>query len=303
MGFVKVVKNKPYFKRFQVKYKRRREGKTDYRARRKLVTQDKNKYNARKFRLVVRFTNKDIIAQIIYSEIVGDKVLRAAYAHELPRYGLEVGLTNYAAAYCVGLLLARRHLKALNMDETYKGQETPNGEFYNVIESVGDDAQRNPFKAILDVGLVATTTGARVFAALKGAVDGGLNVPHKVNRFAGYNAETSAFDAAVLRKYIFGGHVKEYFEHLSEKNPDKLKVQFGKYISKGIGADDIEGLYTKVHAAIRANPEFVKKPKKQLTPEERKKAQKKTRLSHAQRKDKIRQKKASHAKKQAASDE
>ena len=32
----------------------------------------------------------------------------AAYAHELPRYGVKVGLTNYAAAYCTGLLLARR---------------------------------------------------------------------------------------------------------------------------------------------------------------------------------------------------
>ena len=34
--------------------------------------------------------------------------MTAAYAHELPRYGVKVGLTNYAAAYCTGLLLARR---------------------------------------------------------------------------------------------------------------------------------------------------------------------------------------------------
>ena len=32
----------------------------------------------------------------------------AAYSHELPHYGVKVGLTNYAAAYCTGLLLARR---------------------------------------------------------------------------------------------------------------------------------------------------------------------------------------------------
>lgn len=32
----------------------------------------------------------------------------AAYSHELPKYGICVGLTNYAAAYCTGLLLARR---------------------------------------------------------------------------------------------------------------------------------------------------------------------------------------------------
>ncbi len=46
--------------------------------------------------------------QIVYARIEGDKVLNAAYAHELPRYGVKVGLTNYAASYCTGLLLARR---------------------------------------------------------------------------------------------------------------------------------------------------------------------------------------------------
>ena len=49
------------YSRFQTKYKRRRQGKTDYYARKRLVTQAKNKYNAPKYRLVVRFTNRDII--------------------------------------------------------------------------------------------------------------------------------------------------------------------------------------------------------------------------------------------------
>jgi len=295
MGFIKIVKNKPYFKRFQVKYKRRREGKTDYRARRRLVAQDKNKYNARKFRLVVRFTNKDIIAQIVFSEISGDKVMRCAYAHELPRYGLDIGLTNYAAAYCVGLLVARRHLKALNMDELYKGKLTVDGEQYNVITEEIEEDQRNPFKAILDVGLVATTTGARVFAAMKGAVDGGLNVPHKVNRLAGYDSESKSFKADILRKYIFGGHVADYMRLLSEDNEAKYKKQFARYIAKGLNADSLEGLYTKVHAAIRANPDFVKAVPKEGSAEDKKKYKKKQRLSYAQRKDKIRQKKAHHA--------
>ncbi|XP_028108769.1 60S ribosomal protein L5-like isoform X1 [Camellia sinensis] len=48
-------------------------------------------------------------------------VLASAYAHELPRYGLEVGLTNYAAAYCTGLLLACRVLKILEMEDEYEG--------------------------------------------------------------------------------------------------------------------------------------------------------------------------------------
>jgi hypothetical protein len=77
-------------RRYQVKYKRRREGKTDYYARKRLTTQAKNKYNAPKYRLVVRFTNRDIVAQIVTSEIGGDKVFMAAYAHELKPYGITV---------------------------------------------------------------------------------------------------------------------------------------------------------------------------------------------------------------------
>ena len=58
MGHVKVLKTAAYHKRYQVKYRRRREGKTDYQARKRLVVQDKNKYNSPKYRLVVRCTNK-----------------------------------------------------------------------------------------------------------------------------------------------------------------------------------------------------------------------------------------------------
>lgn len=74
MGFIKVVKNKAYFKRYQVKFRRRREGKTDYFARKRLVVQNKNKYNTPKYRLVARFTNTDIITQVTYATIEGDKV-------------------------------------------------------------------------------------------------------------------------------------------------------------------------------------------------------------------------------------
>ena len=68
----------------------------DY-ARKRLVTQAKNKYNAPKYRLVVRFTNKDIVVQIVYARLQGDFVLAAARSKELPRYGINHGLTNWAA--------------------------------------------------------------------------------------------------------------------------------------------------------------------------------------------------------------
>jgi large subunit ribosomal protein L5e len=70
--------------------------------------QAKNKYNTPKYRMVVRLSNKDICCQILYARLEGDRVVAAAYSHELPNYGVPVGLTNYAAAYCTGLLLARR---------------------------------------------------------------------------------------------------------------------------------------------------------------------------------------------------
>lgn len=66
------------------------QGKTDYRARLRLTTQDKNKYNTHKYRLVVRFSNKDITCQVVYAAIAGDVVVAAAYAHELPNFGLKV---------------------------------------------------------------------------------------------------------------------------------------------------------------------------------------------------------------------
>ena len=105
MPFQKVVKNKAYFKRYQTKYRRRREGKTDYRQRLRLVIQDKRKYNSPKYRLVVRFTNRDCICQIVYSRIDGDHVMAAAYSHELPRYGIKLGLTNYAAGLSLSSFL------------------------------------------------------------------------------------------------------------------------------------------------------------------------------------------------------
>uniref|UniRef100_A0A8C4V7R8 Ribosomal protein L5 n=1 Tax=Falco tinnunculus TaxID=100819 RepID=A0A8C4V7R8_FALTI len=176
MGFVKVVKNKAYFKRYQVKFRRRREGKTDYYARKRLVIQDKNKYNTPKYRMIVRVTNRDIICQIAYARIEGDMIVCAAYAHELPKYGVKVGLTNYAAAYCTGLLLARRLLNKFGLDKIYEGQVEVTGDEYNV-ESV--DGKPGAFTCYLDAGLARTTTGNKVFGALKGAVDGGLSIPHR----------------------------------------------------------------------------------------------------------------------------
>jgi large subunit ribosomal protein L5e len=259
MGFVKVVKNKAYFKRFQVKFKRRREGRTDYYARKRLIVQDKNKYNTPKYRLIVRFSNKDITCQIAYARLEGDVVVCAAYSHELPRYGLKVGLTNYSAAYCTGLLLARRLLKKLGLDSIYEGNTDINGEYYCVE---GVEGQAKPFHAVLDIGLYRTTTGARVFGALKGAVDGGLDIPHSEKRFPGFDSESKELNAEVHRKHILGLHVAEYMRALLEEDETAFKRQFSRFIREGISADSVEGIYKKTHSAIRSNPEPAKKTAK-----------------------------------------
>lgn len=166
MGFIKVVKNKAYYKRYQVKYRRRRENKTDYYARQRLVSQDKNKYATPKYRFVVRITNRDVICQIFSADLTHDNCLVAAYSHELSRYGLPVkGNTNYATAYATGLLLARRVNKKFGLD--YEGIVEATGEPFIVTADDDDENAKRPFKALLDVGLARTTTGARIFGALK----------------------------------------------------------------------------------------------------------------------------------------
>jgi len=250
----KLVKNDAYYSRYQVKYKRRRQGKTDYYARKRLITQAKNKYNAPKYRLVVRFTNKDIVAQIVTSEISGDKVFMAAYAHELKAYGVTHGLTNWSAAYATGLLLARRVLKKLELDQAFTGVEEADGE-YNITEAAEvDGEERRPFKVFLDVGLTRTSTGARVFGAMKGASDGGLYVPHSENRFPGFDIESKELDAETLRKYIFAGHVAEYMETLADDDEERYKSQFSGYIDDDLEADGLEELYQEAHKQIREDP-------------------------------------------------
>jgi len=241
MAFVKVLKNKAYSKRYQTKYRRRRQGKTDYYARKRLVVQDKDKYAAKKYRFAVRRSNKKIICQVIYATIKGDRVMAASDSNELKRYGITAGQTNYAAAYATGLLCARRLLKSLDMDSMYKGVDKVDGEFYSVQEHT---QERRPFKALLDVGLVRTTTGNRVFGAMKGACDGGLHVPHNTKRFPGFRVEKgevqkdkrgkvidtekskNVYDAKVHRDHIMGAHVQNYYNQLKKDDATAFKRQF-----------------------------------------------------------------------------
>ena len=192
------------------------------------------------------------------------------------KYGVNFGLTNYAAAYCTGLLCARRALAKLQLEQQFIGKVEADGQPFIPEE----DGESRPFKAILDVGLRRTTTGARIFAAMKGACDGGVLVPHSENRFAGYE---------VLRKYIYGGHVAEYMQSLKDETPEKYQAQFSQYVKLGIEPSKLEEIYTKAHQAIRADPSHVKKETKKS--QESKKFRM-VKLTLEQRQAKIAQRKA-----------
>eukprot|EP01010_Urceolus_cornutus_P000238 NODE_1034_length_1150_cov_214.268847_g786_i0.p1 GENE.NODE_1034_length_1150_cov_214.268847_g786_i0~~NODE_1034_length_1150_cov_214.268847_g786_i0.p1 ORF type:complete len:330 (-),score=152.98 NODE_1034_length_1150_cov_214.268847_g786_i0:159-1109(-) len=301
MPFVKLLKNKAYFKRYQVKYRRRREGKTDYRARKRLICQDKNKYNSPKYRLVIRITNRYIIAQIVYAELEGDKVLTSAYSSELPRYGLNVGLKNYPAAYCTGLLVARRLLQKVGLDSAYEGNTEVDGEVVKTEMNGRDyfvdevDDEKRPFRALLDVGIQTTSTGNRVFGALKGAADGGLDVPHSEKRFPGYDREEKTYEAEEHRNRIFGEHIAEYMRELQDEDPAEYARQFAIYLKHGIEPDGLEDVLTAVHEAIRADPSPAAK-KEHTFDSKFKRTQK---LTPAERRARVEEKKAQIAAKKA----
>jgi len=287
MVLVVQQKTRQYFKRFAVKYRRRRSGKTDYRARLKLTIQDKNKYNTPKYRMVVRISNKRVTCQIMYATIAGDVCVAAAYSSELPKYGLKIGLTNYAAAYCTGLLLARRVLTKFDLAETYEGQTNHEevGKDFNV-EQAGEGKPR-AFRCYLDVGLARTSTGAKVFGALKGALDGGLDIPHNMKRFAGYDKDDKKLDVETHAQYIMGGIIGEYAQELMEEEPEKYQRQFKSYVEEEIDPEDLEDLYKEVHEAIRADPAHTKKERKK--PAEAKKW-KTPKLTYEERKANLKEK-------------
>ncbi|MDD4254759.1 MAG: 50S ribosomal protein L18 [Methanofollis sp.] len=127
--------------RYFVPFRRRKEGRTDYYARLKLLLSDTP-------RMVVRKTNRQVIIQLVVPEVEGDRTLVSAYSKELVELGYQGSTSSTPAAYLTGMLFARKALAA-GYDE-----------------------------AVLDIGLARAQKGARVFAALKGAVEAGLEVPH-----------------------------------------------------------------------------------------------------------------------------
>lgn len=111
------------------------------------------------------------------------------------------------------------------MDEFYKSNPKVDGEFYSVGDKPNEN--RRPFKAIFDTGLARTSTGARIFACLKGGADGGIYIPHNNKRFPGYHVSkedgvSDKYEAKIHKERIFGVHVDKYMKLLKGKEGFKL---------------------------------------------------------------------------------
>lgn len=127
--------------RYRMPLKRRREGKTDYRQRLKLL-------KSGKVRAVVRPSNRHIRVQFIRYDRDGDRVETSASSKHLEDLGWEGNESNLTSAYLVGYLAGKRAIE--------KGIE----------------------EAVLDIGLNHPEKGGKLFSALNGILDAGVSVPH-----------------------------------------------------------------------------------------------------------------------------
>ena len=97
---------------------------------------------------------------------------------------------------------------------------------------------------------------------LKGAADGGLDIPHNEKRFPGYNRDEKKYKPETHRERIFGNHVGSYMEEVQEEDPDAYAKHFSQYIKHEVEPDSMEELFKSVHEAIRADPSPAPKSKK-----------------------------------------
>lgn len=180
-------------------FKRKIEGKTDYKKRLSLI-------ESKKPRLIVRKTLKNLIAQIIEFHPEGDKVLVSAHTKELKKSYNWIANKNIPSAYLTGLLLGSKAKK------------------------------KNIKEVILDLGLNAPIKGSIIYAALKGAIDAGLKIPHSEDIFP-------------TEERIKGQHIETYAKLLNE-NKEKYEKQFSKYIKNKAKPEEFIKYFEEVKSKI-----------------------------------------------------
>jgi len=133
--------------RYRVPFRRRREGRTDYRVRLRLLASGRS-------RAVVRLSGRRFRVAVVDFEPAGDKVVASADSTELSGIAFPASsLASTPAAYLTGYLAGLR-AKA-----------------------------KGTVEAVLDAGLRHPTPGGRLSAALKGLLDAGVEIPHGEDRF------------------------------------------------------------------------------------------------------------------------
>ena len=217
---------------YRVHLRRRREGKTDYQARKALVA-------SRKPRLVTRASIKNVEVQIIIAKPHGDEVLASANSRELIKsYGWRAPTGNIPASYLTGLLCGVK-AKAAGIKE-----------------------------AILDIGLVSPTKGSKIFAVLSGVVDAGVEVPHseekivkermKGEHIAKYAKSLGAGSeeyTAKFSQYIAQGVAPEKIvEHFTKVKADIIAVSKGAKLPEVVAAPKYVAKEKAPKAAVKARP-------------------------------------------------
>jgi large subunit ribosomal protein L18 len=189
-----------------VSYRRKSEEKTDYKKRLSLLVSGK-------LRLVVRFSNSKIIAQLVEFQEKGDKVLVGVDSSSLKKEGWNYSMKNFPAAYLTGLKLGTKAVE--------KGCK----------------------EALLDTGFRAPIKKGKIYSFLKGVLDSGLKVPHgeeeeifpSAERISGkiigdYAEKAKSGQAKGTGSYdkLFSGYIK------NKVQPEKMAEEFEK-IRKKLG--------------------------------------------------------------------
>lgn len=178
--------------RYKVPMRRRREARTDYHQRLRLLKSGKP-------RLVARKSNNQTRAQLIVTGTNGDETLASASSSDLEEFGWEAPTGNLPAAYLTGFLAGKRAVDA-GLQE-----------------------------AVLDIGLNTATPGNKAFAVQEGAIDAGLEIPHNDEVFADWQRTrgTHIAEYAEQEDGLYSGdfdatELPDHFDEVREHLEDEL---------------------------------------------------------------------------------
>ena len=129
---------------FTLPFRRKREGRTNYKKRLKILLSNKHRF-------VVRKSLKNLQASIVEYNQKGDRVLFTINSNALNKLGWKGDNGNIPSAYLIGMLAGKKAIE--------KGVK----------------------EAILDIGSNKSTKGSRLYAAVAGALEAGLKVPSDSN--------------------------------------------------------------------------------------------------------------------------